>query len=124
MKYLLDLHADYLTCLVSTWQPKVVLLSAATEMPESWGPTVEELAKSQHYRFHESTAEHDSGDDAWEDEEVSDEEDMGLLEAIEEADLADGSFDADDLDNQLFDVAALSYIPSRNSSPKKRHIRM
>jgi len=125
MKYLLNLHADHLTYLVSIWQPKVILLSAAIEMPESWGPTVEEVARIQHYEFHESTEEYGGGsDDEGEDEEVSGGEDMGLLEAIEEADLAGESFGTDDLDDELFDAAALSYVPTRNNSPKKHHTRM
>jgi hypothetical protein len=134
MKYLLDLHADHLTNLVSIWQPKVILLSEAIKMPESWGPTDEELVKMQQYQIHESTEEYDiehndewdgGGDnDDWDDDEISDDEDMELLEAIEEADLTGDSFDKDDLNNELFEIAGLSYIPSRSNSPKKHSTSM
>jgi hypothetical protein len=136
MKYLLNLHADHLTHLVSVWQPKVILLSEAVEMPESWGPTDEELVRMQQYEIHKSTEEYsgghndDGGDnDDWSndeisDDEISDDEDMGLLEAIEEADLTGETFDKDDLNNELFEIAGLSYIPSRSNSPRKHFTSM
>ena len=67
------------------------------QMPESWGPSEEELANTRLYEFHESTVVQDSheqpddiedegeeeeGDD---DDDDDDDDDGGLLEAIEES---------------------------------------
>jgi len=107
VKYLLQQHADYLAWLVSIWQPKVILLPANNDMPDSWGPTAQNLAEIWHYEFYESTAMdggHDEGDvdndgdtdDNEEDDEQSENEDVGLWEAIEELDLAGGYLDVNE----------------------------
>jgi hypothetical protein len=87
MKYQLERHAEYLTYLVSVWQPEVRLIP--NEMPESWGPTEEQLAKIRSYEFYESTVVkdcHEQSDENDDDEGdgEDDESDDGLLEAIDE----------------------------------------
>jgi hypothetical protein len=108
IKYLFQQHANYLAWLVSIWQPKVILLPANDNMPESWGPTTQNLADIRHFEFYESTAMDDGNDEGQdynnddggyngedldddEEDEESENEDLDLLEAIEELDLAGGS---------------------------------
>ena len=103
IKYLLQKHADCLAWLVSIWQPKVILLPVNNDMPDSWGPTAQDLADIRHYEFYESTAM-DGGNNGGndedpydeEDEEESDDEDLGLWEAIEELNLAGSYSDIDE----------------------------
>ena len=100
MKYQLKLHAEYLACLVSFWQPKVILIPVADKMPESWGPSEEELASIRSYEFYESTVVR--GRDEQPDEDIEDDEehseDNALLEALEESDLIGGYSEVDEFE--------------------------
>ena len=135
IKYLLQLHADYLAWLVSIWKPNVILLPGNNDMPDSWGPTAQDLASIWHYEFYKSTGGgggDDNGnigndgysDDEEEDEEKSDNEEEGLWEAIEELDLAGGYSEVDELEDEMFGNAGSSHMQSQRNSPNKHLTRI
>lgn len=95
--YQMQLQAELLTQICVVWQDKVRLIPPHRVMPESWGPTLEELMRAQNTEMTEMVAletekysggdEEEGRDDTEDDEidsdsEISDEE-TELLEAVE-----------------------------------------
>ncbi|KII83000.1 hypothetical protein PLICRDRAFT_76994, partial [Plicaturopsis crispa FD-325 SS-3] len=93
MLYQLKLRKEYLLRLCLTWQKMVGGIVPSQPMPESWGPTLEELidtAVLENTASYEDPEGEDDGDYAgYGEEDEEEEDDSELLEVAEESALAD-----------------------------------
>ncbi|KII84688.1 hypothetical protein PLICRDRAFT_117561 [Plicaturopsis crispa FD-325 SS-3] len=126
MVHQLMLHREYLCSLCVTWQSAVGGIRCAKVMPESWGPSEEELVNAAVLKHTASYDQEDSDDDGDYDgygELEEEEDDAELLVAAEESALADayaqgGCTATQQLGLELGDE--LSASPVKTSSPRKR----
>lgn len=129
MLYQLGLHEEYLRRLCVTWQKAVGGVTPKYPMPESWGPSPQDLIDTA---VLENTASYDEADDEddgdyigfgeLEEEEDNDDE-TELIEVAEESALVDAyRQDLQTATGQsgLNSLDDLSSSPVKGSSPRKR----
>jgi hypothetical protein len=132
LKYHLDLHKQHLLHLCATWKSKVQSIPAP-DMPDSWGPTTQEIQMrvlSDHQPRWGEPQEFDIQADISSDEELGNQE-TELQEAFEASALTEAYHlhDTDEFSlehsfqNLLVETHSSEYIPSNVSGSSRKRIR-
>ena len=96
--YQMVLHAEFLACLCINWQDKTCMIDPHKPMPNSWGPSLEDLMEARKFEMTAMVAEnerdiYDDGEEGEEEEDDECDEEEGeeteLLEAVEMVALSD-----------------------------------
>ena len=150
MEYQLKLHRQYLCRICTTWQRVVSCVPCSSRMPDSWGPSDEEIQETLAFEFHgswhegnqdevdgiESDDNEDNDGHDCQTEVFTEEQEIGVNlgaeddEVLQEIEIAEERINAMSEEKahlgyvwqtNVTDFGLISEPPSESSSPRKRH---